>query len=131
MKLSYRGVAYETDPLGLEINEGDIGGKYRGQDWKYHYPRHMPQLQPKLHRQYRGVAYSSRPNFMTEPTTSLSCPVSHTQPTVIISDEVSQVHLETIRRRLERRLEIALANGDDQLINLLKQEYVDLKLNNV
>lgn len=128
MKLSYRGVPYEPDSLALEINEGEIGGKYRGQNWKYHYPRHIPQLQPKLYRQYRGVAYSSRPNFETE-STALTCRIPRTQPTVIVSNEVSQVHLETIRCRLERRLEIALANGDARLVHLLKQESQDLKLN--
>lgn len=128
MKLSYRGVPYEPDPLALEINEGEIGGKYRGQNWRYHYPHHMPQLQPKLDRQYRGVFYSSRSHIEHEPTT-LTCPFPRIQPTLIITNEVSQVHLETIRRRLERRLEIALTNGDDQLVHLLKQESEDLKLN--
>lgn len=128
MKLSYRGVPYEQDLLALEINEGEIGGKYRGQNWKYHYPSHMPQLQPKLYRQYRGVSYSSRSTVDPEPT-SLTCPFPRIQPTVIITNEVSRVHLETIRRRLERRLEIALANGDDQLVHLLKQEFEDFKSN--
>lgn len=128
MKLSYRGVPYEPDPLALEINEGEIGGKYRGQNWRYHYPRHMPQLQPKLYRQYRGIAYSSRSTLDTEPTI-LTCRLPRNGMTVIITNEVSRVHLETIRRRLERRLEIALANGDGQLVHLLKQESEDLKLN--
>jgi len=59
MTLAYRGVKYERDSLPLEMKTGDIGGKYRGQDWNHHYPRHMLQLEPKLHRQYRGVAYST------------------------------------------------------------------------
>jgi hypothetical protein len=109
------------------MNEGEVGGKYRGQDWKYHYPRHIPQLQPKLYRQYRGVAYSSHPS-QTRETATITCHVSRNEPSVIVSDEVSQVHLETIRRRLERRLEIALAKGDVELVHLLKQESLALKL---
>lgn len=127
MKLSYRGIHYDQVPLALDMNEGEVGGKYRGQDWKYHYPRHIPQLQPKLYRQYRGVAYSSRPNLGTE-TATLTCSISNTLPTAIVTDEVSQVHLETIRRRLERRLEIALAKGDTELVHLLQQESQALKL---
>ncbi|MFM7478658.1 MAG: DUF4278 domain-containing protein, partial [Microcystis aeruginosa] len=47
MMLAYRGVKYEKDSLPLEMKTGDIGGKYRGQDWNHHYPRHMLQLEPK------------------------------------------------------------------------------------
>jgi len=57
------------------MKTGDIGGKYRGQDWNHHYPRH------------------------------------------------------NIRRRLERRLQIAQENGDETLVNLLKKESQDLALN--
>lgn len=127
MKLSYRGVHYEQVPFALDMNEGEVGGKYRGQDWKHHYPRHLPELQPKLYRQYRGVAYSSRPSLNSEAVT-LTCSIPQVQQRAIVSDEVSQVHLETIRRRLERRLEIALANGDFKLVDLLQQESQALNL---
>jgi hypothetical protein len=128
MKLSYRGVHYEQDPLTLAVNEGEIGGKYRGQDWKRHQPRHIPQLQPKLYRQYRGIAYSSSFHLDIEPSIA-ACSMPRPQPTIVTTDEVSQVHLETIRRRLERRLEIALARGDNELVRLLKEESQALNLN--
>jgi len=79
MTLAYRGVKYERDSLPLEMKTGDIGGKYRGQDWNHHYPRHMLQLEPKLHRQYRGVAYSTRPHLAGQVIPS-TCPL----PVVIV-----------------------------------------------
>ena len=54
MQFSYRGVLYDKKPLTLEVTESEISGKYRGQDWHYRYPKHIPQLQPKIFMQYRG-----------------------------------------------------------------------------
>lgn len=135
MKLSYRGVDYEKELPILEMNEGEIGGKYRGRDWNYRYPRHIPQLQPKWYRQYRGVAYSTRPipreGEIVIPqwnTTGVYCPVPVQQPQTVVADEISNTHLENMRRSLERRLQVAKANGDEHLIDLLEKESQQLAL---
>jgi len=39
MKLVYRGVTYEHPSTNINIRQGKIAGKWRGQDWRYHYPR--------------------------------------------------------------------------------------------
>lgn len=61
MKLSYRGVSYETEPSTLEVTEGEVGGLYRGQAWRVHRPT------PSRRRYtafidliYRGVVYRGR-----------------------------------------------------------------------
>jgi hypothetical protein len=129
MTLAYRGVKYERDSLPLEMKTGDIGGKYRGQDWNHHYPRHMLQLEPKLHRQYRGVAYSTRPHLTGQVIPS-TCPLPVVKPPIVVQEEtLSSIHLNNIRLRLERRLQIAQENGDETLVNLLKKESQDLALN--
>jgi Domain of unknown function (DUF4278) len=129
MTLAYRGTKYERDFPPLEMTTGDIGGKYRGQDWKHLYPRHMLQLQPKLHRQYRGVSYSTRPHLTVE-TAPRTCPLPVLKPQVIAQDDsLSTTHLNNLRRRLERRLQIAQDNGDETLVSLLKKESQDLALN--
>jgi hypothetical protein len=52
------------------------------------------------------------------------------KPPVVIPDEtLSTIHLNNIRRRLERRLQIAQDNGDETLVNLLEKESQDLALN--
>ncbi|NEP57990.1 MAG: DUF4278 domain-containing protein [Symploca sp. SIO2G7] len=57
MKLSYRGISYEEQPSTLEVSEGEIGGKYRGQTWKIHRPKQN--LRHSAFRQltYRGISY--------------------------------------------------------------------------
>ncbi|ACK73659.1 conserved hypothetical protein [Gloeothece citriformis PCC 7424] len=137
MKLTYRGVSYEHQPETIEYEKGEIAGHYRGQDWYYRYPRHIPQLRPKLHRQYRGVTYSTRTvpfaqSMQAEESTTVenSCPVLRAKPRTIAVDETSQVHLDNIRRNLNRRLKVAKANGDDELIKLLEQESKQLALKN-
>lgn len=135
MKLSYRGINYEKELPILEMNDGEIGGKYRGQNWRERYPRHIPQLQPKLYRQYRGVAYSTRPIakagevFIPQWYASEdSCSVSMQKPAKIVANQISKTHLENIRQNLERRLQVAKANGDENLIDLLEKEFQQLVL---
>ena len=36
MKLHYHGVSHERKPLTLEVTEGEIFSKYRGQSWQDH-----------------------------------------------------------------------------------------------
>lgn len=128
MKLSYRGVSYENESLNLEFREGEIGGKYRGQEWKTHYPRHIPELKPKVYRQYRGVAYSSRPSIRTESdleTAKLcSCPLIVSTPQ--LPKNLEAIHRENLLRNLERRLDAAMTRGDQNLITLLEQELQQL-----
>lgn len=57
MKLSYRGVNYETDPTTIEVTEGDVGGLYRGHTWKLHLPKRRPRHQPPAELLYRGAHY--------------------------------------------------------------------------
>jgi hypothetical protein len=134
MRLSYRGIDYEKEIPILDANENQIGGKYRGQDWYYRYPRHIPQLKPKLYRQYRGTAYSTYPiakegdSFAPQwNETGIYSSVAIFSKTVV-SDEVSQIHLENMRRNLERRLQAARKSGDENLIELLEQESQQLTL---
>jgi hypothetical protein len=34
MKLFFRSIPYNSQSSALEVSEGEIGGKYRGQTWK-------------------------------------------------------------------------------------------------
>lgn len=57
MKLSYRGVKYESQSPSLEIVEGEIGGIYRGQEWRIHRLKEAPRNKPRGRFTYRGVTY--------------------------------------------------------------------------
>ncbi|MEO0968128.1 MAG: DUF4278 domain-containing protein [Cyanobacteria bacterium J06639_18] len=61
MKLKYRGVTYEYNPAALETTEGEVGGKYRGLDWRFRNLKKPPVLQPSVNLTYRGVAYNNHP----------------------------------------------------------------------
>lgn len=55
MKLTYRGVSYEYNPPQVETTLGEVGGKYRGLEWRFRNPKKLPILQPTLDLVYRGV----------------------------------------------------------------------------
>ena len=127
MKLTYRGVNYEGTPA-LEVTEGEIGGTYRGQQWKSRYVRHIPEPTPVHNLRYRGIAYRTG-----QPTAAI--PKTVEQPTAVrwhqtvltgnkreVLDELTSNHMKNICRSLEHRLAVAKAKGDDNLIQLLEAE---------
>ncbi len=131
MKLSYRGNQYISETALLEVRESDIAGKYRGQKWSYKLPRHIPQLQPKFDLQYRGVAYSTctkniQPYFLDEEQNSM--PENKSTITQITEQNLTQIHLENLRRNLERRIRIAQENGNIRLLEMLNKECQELLL---
>lgn len=132
MKLSYRGVKYEAEPSALEIREGGIGGTYRGQEWRFHYPRHIPQT-PVHNLKYRGVSYRTDEGSR-QPVLASPIGVYKKFPKWLIPKdnpsvrkETQMTHLRHIQSNLERRLEAAKAKGDEQLVNLLESEQMQLK----
>ncbi|MEC4891947.1 MAG: DUF4278 domain-containing protein [Oscillatoria sp. PMC 1051.18] len=136
MRFSYRGVGYDRQSLNLEVIEGEVAGKYRGQEIRYKYPRHIPELQPKIYLQYRGVAYSKRPVVKCQSSplaqtnsTANPCAFLNNQVNSGISEEAGQIHLDNIRRSLERRMEVAKASGNEGLVRLLEQESKQLSIN--
>ncbi|NJM73130.1 MAG: DUF4278 domain-containing protein [Scytonema sp. RU_4_4] len=132
MKLTYRGVSYEHNPLTLEPTTHEISGKYRGATWKHNYPRHIPQTQPTAELKYRGVSYyvgdplqvefiiRAKQHSDTVKTAQVRQPeVGQPEKT---GGELTKTHLTNIRRNLERRLLIATEQGDQDLIRLLEDE---------
>jgi len=133
MKLTYRGVSYEYNPPIMELTEGEIGGKYRGANWSQSYLRHIPIPQPVANLNYRGVAYSTghpvdveasqlRKRYVNSEilTTVEAVPTVSSRKQLL--DELNNAHLTSIRRNLEHRLQVARANGDQNLIRLLEAE---------
>ncbi|MGB7442827.1 MAG: DUF4278 domain-containing protein [Coleofasciculaceae cyanobacterium] len=132
MKLSYRGVKYEAEPSALEVREGGIGGTYRGQEWRFHYPRHIPQT-PVHNLKYRGVSYrtsevGTKPVLVSPTSTAKKLPkwLTNKQPQSI-QNQTQMTHLRHIQSNLERRLEAAKAKGDKHLVDLLESEQMELK----
>lgn len=141
MKMSYRSINInsEYDPPILELPEGEINqvrGKDRRQNWKYSYPQHLSPLQTSSHRHYGAISFSNRPL----PTIChLSSSAKGTNKTVdsafsilqyqLNDEQARQAHLENIRQNLERRLQAAIASGNEHLVDLLKKESKQLEMN--
>ena len=129
MKLVYRGVHYERPPAELDVTEGEIGGKYHGQYWRYQYPRHVPQLRSKTHLNYRGIRYSTAPTVETRSPRerALAAATQRQQPAAAV-EATSQAYWEALRRNWERRWQVAQASGDDRLVRMLERESEQLAL---
>lgn len=119
MKLSYRGASYISEPPTLDMIDGDIGGKYRGQAWTVRQPRHIPMAPPTPDLKYRGATYktNSVPTATAPSPTTQTCPYRHH-----VRSEVAQTHRTHIYKLLEQRMQAAKARGDAELLKLLENE---------
>ena len=124
MKLTYRGTNYEYDIPTVDMIEGEVAGKYRGQNWNYRYPRHIPVPQHPHDLRYRGVLESGRKSLKVD--RDLIGTVDSTEAAVTFAqkvDEVAKVHRVNICNILDRRKQVARAKGDVKLMHLLEIEW--------
>jgi hypothetical protein len=118
MKLTYRGANYEYDIPTVDMIEGEVAGKYRGQNWNYRYPRHIP-----APNKYGGRNYTTKQDSQAgdRDVAAASAPAAvKSYPTGV---EVAQVHRTNICHILDRRQQAAKANGDERLLRLLELEW--------
>ncbi|MGF1491913.1 MAG: DUF4278 domain-containing protein [Microcoleaceae cyanobacterium] len=146
MNLTYRGIDYSTQMSPIDMAEGELTGKYRGQAYPIIYPRHIPL--PHCHRRsstigvspvlkYRGITYQSseyspltaRGSIGSEviPSNSnnivrLDSPVSSSEASTTPVDDVAVTHQSNVCRILERRRQVAELKGDKQLLKALDRE---------
>ncbi len=118
MQLTYRGANYEYDIPTVDMVEGEVAGKYRGQNWNYRYPRHIP-----VPKKYGGTNHSAKRDFQagSRDAAAVSAPAAvKSSPTFA---EVAQVHRVHICNILDRRKQVARAKGDVKLMSLLEIEW--------
>jgi hypothetical protein len=128
MKLTYRGANYEYDLPTVDMIEGEVAGKYRGQNWNYHYPRHMKVPQHPHDLQYRGVLDSNRESLKIDrdvapklDTIEVTVEVTVTSAPKV--EDIATVHRMNICNILDRRKQVARAKGDVKLMSLLEIEW--------
>lgn len=129
MKLTYRGVPYEQTQVNLEVTEGEIVGRYRGQSMRSHQPVtsfERPEVESVL-LHYRGQAYSKLQPMqaavaMVHQAPAASCPVPLLKLSKLMPQDVRQMHIENMRHSLEERIKSAQAKGDEHLVSLLQRE---------
>lgn len=126
MRLVYRGNRYEQETIPMEMAGSSVIGSYRGSRYELAYPRHIPVPQPVQDLQYRGVSYHRTENG----TVLAGDPVRQArsqQPPASLrkkqqQNQLDQVHRLYLMRRLEHRLEVAQARGDENLVHQLEKE---------
>jgi hypothetical protein len=135
MRLSYRGVHYHHEPTPVDLVESGISGQHRGQAFAFTYPRHIPVPQPTVQLKYRNVAYQTtatgtitsvpagvHPELAAgERTVAIPLPLKSRIRQVQNSD-LTKVHLENIRQRLQHRINVAKDSGDTTLLRELEKE---------
>lgn len=126
MKLTYRGITYETHKNYLEIQEEEITHKSSHPGTNGHYPHHIPQTKPKVALHYRGLGYT-KPVATTvkEPPFCAIAPRQSVPP--IADDDLKKIHGDNVRRNLETRLQAAQDSGNGTLMQMLMEEYQQLQ----
>ncbi len=145
MKLTYRGVDYDYNPPMLEVTESEVACRYRGNPCHYTYVRHVPIPQPAEELMYRGVAYQTTrqghiEQLASHPLAANSTVLSANRQTISslrnkmmgispaaqarrdLVQEASLMHRQSIARSLQHRIEVAKAQGNDQLLQQLESE---------
>lgn len=117
MKLSYRGSNYDYDIPTVDMIEGEVAGKYRGQNWNYRYPRHLRGPEQAQDWQQRDRDRLKRAN--RDPKADENAAAVTSPPKV---EEIAKIHRANICNILDRRLQIAKAKGDERLLRLLEIE---------
>jgi hypothetical protein len=95
----------------------EIHGREEAIALVYDYPRLIPKLAPQLYRQ-QGGSIILRDQKVAQR--------GREKPQPVFINQIGQIHLENMKQSLERRLEVAQAQGDADLINLLKKESLAL-----
>lgn len=138
MKLSYRGVQYDYEPALLEVRESQSSGFYRGRRLHFPYASHLHAPQPVSNLTYRGIRYdttaagiqTSSPLTM-EPQSPVSMPgqpvgLVGRQTRLKLLRQAAEVHRTNIERSLNHRIATARAAGDQNLVQILEDEFHQL-----
>lgn len=133
MKLCYRGVDYDYNPPSLEVRDSELTGCYRGRSMKFSYVSHVPVPQPVANYTYRGVSYSTNAQgqIQTSTVTADRQPVFQAGRVATGSgltarrhllQEAAEAHRANIQQSIQHRIEVARAQGNDQLLKQLEEE---------
>lgn len=59
MRLQFRGKTYEAPHTEWDVNEGEVGGRYRGKPWKVHHLKEKHRCNhSNTELTYRGIPYT-------------------------------------------------------------------------
>jgi hypothetical protein len=139
MEIRHHGVEHSLNPGSIDCSEGDRQGIYRGQSYEVPHPYNVPRFgqppvpQPIVSSIYRGVSYRATSTGTEVVLTQdqlknskpIPVPVQIQTPRASRPDqteEATKLHRQNILRSLQRRMQVAQANGDRRLVQQLEQE---------
>jgi hypothetical protein len=137
MKLMYRGVEYDHNPVAVESTLSPLQGCYRGAKYQIPLLSQNSIVPTAKILQYRGVTYSTNPALKPVPQAAPAAQPTAgrsraTQPATAslaaslrlqLPAESAQAHKASILKNIERRIEVARSKGDNALLSALEAEW--------
>ncbi len=134
--MSYCFYRNKCESSNLEITDREITNRYQRQNFYPSYPRHISSVSVKSHR--GGQQMTSQNHFLPK-----TCQLAKSQPAIARETNIAlevlryqlndkkakQIHLENVRRNLEKRLHAAKVSGNHHLVALLQKESQQLEMN--
>lgn len=114
MEFSYPGIRYEEDRHPLDTSEAHTTGQSSGSHSKLRYPRHIP-----VPQFLRSLGYPAVTRHTGTDSEKKANPASR----LALQEEPAKIHYKNLCRNLERRLEVAKSQGNQNLIHLLEVEF--------
>jgi hypothetical protein len=107
MQLRYRGVNYDYNPPTVEAQEAEVGGKFRGLDWRFRNLRKPAVIQPTTNLTYRGVKYQIGDDVA--PTKAAPTPSTQQKARVLMMNQqrAAQNRQQSMLRRSENEVGFA------------------------
>ncbi|MBW4652747.1 MAG: hypothetical protein KME20_06945 [Kaiparowitsia implicata GSE-PSE-MK54-09C] len=131
MRLRQRTAEWEYEPVGTGLIEADVFGQEREQAFGFSYPRQVPVPQ-SIWASVGDRSSAPITEVGCRPTPSNTCPPFTQRLNARIHahqqqlQQAEQVHRSNLEQRLQHRLEVAIARGDQRLVHQLHLELQDL-----
>ncbi|XFA72446.1 DUF4278 domain-containing protein [Thermosynechococcaceae cyanobacterium Okahandja] len=121
MQLTYRGVNYPASENRTAVVASGVTGRYRGAQW-VGYKAANAVAQPNHTLCWRGVRYQTNGEPVVAAAAATSAPEKPLLPQRS-RDPIAETHRHAILKSLEHRLNVARSQGNQDLINLLEDEW--------
>jgi hypothetical protein len=130
MKTLFHYSSHGCQASALEITETEILSRDKKQNHQYPLPRFISQFETKSHRGFNNLGkIKSTPKVCrinSEKAEEMMDLIVNISKYPDRDRSAKQRHLESIRRNLEHRLQVAKSEDNDFLVNLLDHEFKEL-----
>ncbi|MEL6222792.1 MAG: DUF4278 domain-containing protein [Cyanobacteria bacterium J06627_8] len=133
MRLSYCGLPFDIEPPSLDKAETQFNQQNLKRHQNFAYPRHVPIVHSTRDLQKRGIAYHTQAGGRLQPKIPVASSGDSMQASSLnlsstqrykqqLMRDLAKRHKANIQQRLQHRLSVARANGNQSLIDQLERE---------